>query len=327
MRLRAFPRLHLGLIDCGAATRRIFGGVGVAVDAPTTEIRCQQSAAFSVSYVGAAVDARTKTDVERVVTRYRTQFGLPAVNLIIAKSPPEHVGLGSKTALLLSIATVLANADARALPPASLTQLTGRGGTSGIGVHSFFTGGWVADAGHRRDRTASLLPSSRQAPTDRPPALFSHPVSEEWAFHLLLPTGVARSGDAEAQFFGSACPIPDNEVLTVISIVYHSLLPAIVEDDLDAVADSLLDLRRTGFKHREITAQSSAVTNTLRLLDDARIPATMSSMGPVVVAITRHDDGTAAKTVRDIAEHTDSQLLNVTRGRNSGAIWEPYSDA
>src|SRR6187397_3143910 len=60
----------------------------------------------------------------------------------------EHVGLGTKTAVILGALQAAAIASGYKVSRAELQLLSGRGGASGVGIHAFFIGGLVIDAGH-----------------------------------------------------------------------------------------------------------------------------------------------------------------------------------
>lgn len=317
-RLTAFPRLHLGLIDCGAATARAFGGVGVALDGPRTVLVARGASDFRLS-CATRLDRRTLGDAERVIRRFESVAALPKVDLLVDTTPPPHIGLGTKTTLLVAIARSLQEAAQVDLSADELVALTQRGGASGIGVHSFFKGGWIADGGHRRDAARPLLPSSMAGPSVRPPVLFRRPVRGDWRFHLVLPSGVRRSGRSEKAFFKANTPIRTRSVLDTLAVVYHGLLPAIVEDDLSSIREALASLQRTGFKQRELRAQPTAVRRCIRALHGAGFAAGMSSMGPLTFAISERG---RTDEVRRIAEDQRARYLGEFSGRNRGAVLE-----
>ena len=78
--------------------------------------------------------------------------------------------LAPKTSLLL--ACLLAAKEELKLPldMEALQFLSGRGGASGVGIHGFFTGGFLVDSGHSIEDINTLVPSSNRHPS-KPPLL------------------------------------------------------------------------------------------------------------------------------------------------------------
>jgi beta-ribofuranosylaminobenzene 5'-phosphate synthase len=93
--------------------------------------------------------------------------GLTNVALTILESPPTHVGLGSKTSVSLACIEAACLTLGRQPTPIELISMTGRGGTSGIGINTYFSGGVIADDGHRMETGAKFYPSSMRASTSR----------------------------------------------------------------------------------------------------------------------------------------------------------------
>src|ERR1700733_4439795 len=106
----------------------------------------------------------------KVITTFRTSFGLPEFWVMLHQGIPEHVGLGSKTACLMALARAIAQHFSLKIDYLDLARFIGRGGTSGVGVHISNFGGIVLDAGHTfPDEKQAFTPSCRsQAP---PPPL------------------------------------------------------------------------------------------------------------------------------------------------------------
>src|SRR6185369_4242893 len=141
------PRLHLGLLDCGNATLRQFGGIGLAIDGLRTEVHAVPSVAWEIDYEkDVHLSQRTHGDVQALLERLHDV--LPATRISVKSSAPEHMGLGSKTSLLLAITTAAFAVYKKKLPRQEIIKLTQRGGTSGAGVNLFWEGGLVIDSGH-----------------------------------------------------------------------------------------------------------------------------------------------------------------------------------
>jgi beta-ribofuranosylaminobenzene 5'-phosphate synthase len=187
----------------------------------------------------------------------------------------------------MTMAALMASArvTGRKLSPEALQKLSARGGASGIGIHGFFQGGFVVDAG--KLGAHPFLPSSAQQTTVLPTLNRAAQAPEGWIVTLVLPPGIRRSGIPESNFFQQATPIPKLEVIQQIAIVYHELLPAVLEDNLETFGAALDRFAMLGFKAREIQAQEPTVMEVMTMLRGIAPCVGMSSMGPLVFALSR----------------------------------------
>ena len=98
----------------------------------------------------------------------------------------QHVGFGSKTALLMAIGIGCNEAAGSPLTEEELVVLSGRGGTSGVGVNTTFVGGFVVDGGRSKKKGTQFRPSSVEAPRGCPPVLVRLRIPSEWRVHLFF---------------------------------------------------------------------------------------------------------------------------------------------
>lgn len=281
----ASSRIHIGLLDLGRVTQRTFGGLGFMLEVPAVEVAAQPSSDIALS-CPRGMQGATRQYLASRIQRLVAAFPGSGVRIQIKTHIPEHVGLGSKTSTTLAVLVAAVRATDRNLDNLTLQRLSGRGGASGTGIHGFFTGRFIVDAG--RPGALPLLPSSLQASTGIPTLIKTALMPPNWRVTLTLPPGVHSSGEAESLFFQRVTPIPRSEILEQFGIVYHGLLPALLERDLDQFGDALYAFSKLGFKAREITAQGKAVTDTIAALQTVAPCVGMSSMGPLVYAITNN---------------------------------------
>ena len=283
----AYPRIHITLVDLGHATGRRYGGAGFAVDGLTTTACAKE--ASDTELVGprhfeAPDVAGIRAALDRLSDRVGTGF-----KVCVRCEAPSHVGLGTKTSCVIAALRACNKVVDAQLGISEILRLAGRGGTSGIGVNTAFVGGFVADAGHPADALEPLVPSSAGIGVyEFPPAIVNFAVPEDWRIHLFLPDGERLTRRAEREFFVRNTPIPRSEILEVLASVYHGVAPAFATGNLPELARSLLRIHQLGFKKREVAAQGSMVIDLLRELNDLEdVAAGMSSMGPLVYAITK----------------------------------------
>jgi beta-ribofuranosylaminobenzene 5'-phosphate synthase len=221
IRVEAPARLHLGMLAVAGGGARRFGGLGVSVSHPAVVLEAQPADELSVE--GA--------ETERALTfarRCRDALGLPGgAHLRVLEAIPPHVGLGSGTKLALAVAQALATLHARSVDAPALAQAAGRAARSAVGMWTFALGGLVVEGGVRHG-------------AERPaPLLMRHAVPDEWRIVLVVPNAEpGLSGVAEAQAFGRLVPSAERTA-AVAQIVLTSLLPALVERDLEEFGGAL----------------------------------------------------------------------------------------
>jgi len=280
-----FPRVHISLIDLGDATGRRYGGVGFALEG--LETTAVATVATENRLIGpASFQRRDVVDVSRALDRVSHRLGIP-FEVTVACGAPSHSGFGTKTSTVFA-ALMACNALAGSrLDRHALVELSRRGGTSGVGVNTAFLGGLVADAGSQLAAGRPFLPSAAAEPGgDPPPAIVTMAAPEEWRVHVFMPEGRVVAGEAERDFFLRNTPIPRQEVLEVLALVYHGVVPAFVSASLPALKLALSRIQGIGFKRREVEYQGAPVAELLESLNGLPdVAAGMSSLGPMVYAI------------------------------------------
>ncbi|MGW4903837.1 beta-ribofuranosylaminobenzene 5'-phosphate synthase family protein [Streptomyces albidoflavus] len=324
----AYPRLHLGLLDCGLSTSRRFGGLGFAVQGLplTVSVRTDKSANSRPRLTGLfeSLDESARRDVEAVLCRLSQDVALPGLTLTLESVPPQHVGLGSKTTLLLATVRGACAAAGIHMTPAAMQRISGRGGASGVGLTTFFRGGFVVDAGHPRTDGHGLRPSGAIHSGRVPTVSVRSAMPREWVVTLALANANGLSGAAEVNFFEEHTPIADKDVRRAITLAYHEVVPAVLERDLAALGRGLTLLQSVGFKRHEIEAQEDATRDLLDGLQSmAGVAAGMSSMGPMVFAIHAAKDIAAASSIVDHVQKLDGEVFGPFPMRNRGYVLHP----
>ncbi|MEU4773172.1 beta-ribofuranosylaminobenzene 5'-phosphate synthase family protein [Micromonospora sp. NPDC023644] len=323
--LIAYPRLHLGLLDCGETTSRRFGGLGFAVHGMPLTLSATLGRAgggagtHTLTGLFDALDERARQDVHAALDRLADTVPVPPMTLSLDGMPPAHVGLGSKTMLVLAALRVAcAAADVRPRP-VTLQRLSGRGGASGVGLTTFFRGGFVVDLGHPRRDGLGLRPSSALRPVGVPAVSTRVAMPPSWRVSLALAGGEGLSGAGEVDFFARHTPIPDEEVRAAITLAYHEVVPAVLERDLPVLAKALAALQSVGFKRREVEVQHPATRDLLgRLQGVPGVAAGMSSMGPLLFAIHAAGDRQAPAEVANHVAAVGGSLFGTFGMRNRG---------
>jgi beta-ribofuranosylaminobenzene 5'-phosphate synthase len=314
MKVFSYPRVHVALADLAGATARRYGGAGFAIDGLPTVIDFRLARRSSVE-LPHGYDKAAIRHVSELCDRFRKLAA--GVSIVVEAAPPQHIGLGSKTSLTLGLLVGLHYLRRRYPSREYLQRASGRGGASGVGINSFFDGGFVVDGGHAFDAARRLyVPSSAAVGHSPPPVIARHVVPPSWRFTLLLPLGHRRFGPQESRFFRKHTPISKGSALRTIALLYHGVAAAVATRDLTLLATTLKQVQRTGFKRVEVRGQTLGVRRLLRDLEGLSLAAGMSSMGPVIYVVT--ETGGDALAARTLAANRDAILMGTFPGRNLG---------
>ena len=247
VRVQTPSRIHVTLIDLNGSLGRIDGGVGFALKEPEIILEAMPGNGEVVSNPG--VHSELVERAKTVLEKLKEFFGFSA-SIRILKTYTPHCGLGSGTQLSLAISKAYTVLHGVEVPIRELAKIVGRGGTSGIGVAVFESGGFILDGGHSKKVKKSFAPSSAsKAPP--PPVLARYEFP--WKTVVVIPDRSGFSGAGEVNLFEKSCPIPLEEVREVSHIVLMKMLPAILEKDLEEFMESVSLVQRVGFKKVEVS--------------------------------------------------------------------------
>jgi beta-ribofuranosylaminobenzene 5'-phosphate synthase len=317
MHIVARPRIHVSLADMGFASPRAFGGIGFSIEQPLTVFEFEQCSGIEIRGLE-TLDEEGRADLSQIIERMKNDKGEMCFRAILKAAPPQHVGFGTKTALSLALVAGVNAFISAGWSVEQMQKLSGRGAASGVGIHSFFTGGVVWDVGHKADATKTLLPSGSTAATGIPPLGARIPFPVNWRVMLLLPAERPMTGSEEIKFFVENAPVPRVEALSTMATLYHGVLPAILSEDYGTLASALGEVHRIGFKARELGTWSPQLQATLAALSNDGFAAGLSSVGPLIYVVLPDGDRLAIDNVRAICSGLTTRMVTVVRGWNSG---------
>lgn len=317
--IRTPSRLHLTLIDMNGSYGRVDGGVGITLDEPGYVIEAERSNKTRII----ADDENMRVRVQSILQSLCRQTGFEdEVTVRIHETIPPHGGLGSGTQLSLAMATAISRLSG--IPVTDPSRLTGRGGTSGIGVRSFTDGGVILDGGHRfgygKDKE-SFLPSAAASGVKLAPLIGRYEFPEAWRIILCLPDlPPGANGDAERGIFQKHCPVPLPDVQKLSHRILMQMIPALLEEDLDQFGSAVNALREGGFKKEELALQPPVLHEILDFMTGCGTAgAGMSSFGPALYAITDTDASGLAGDIRSYLNEQCGGEVRIVQGRNTGA--------
>lgn len=326
MYIKSPSRLHLGLIDMNGSYGRLDGGIGLTIKDPNLLLYGEPAEkGITIEFddkftftdeIKHECNKKITAAAEKVINYYDVDEGF---YFRVDKAYLPHSGLGSGTQIALSTGKLICEHIGQESNGYSLGKITGRGGTSGIGVFAFDYGGFIVDGGHSIKEKSSFLPSS--ASKASPPQLFGrYEFPDEWGVLLvILKSDVSVNGQKEVNIFQEYCPIDRNEVELYSHLIFVNLIPFLLEKDLPCFGNIINKIQTIGFKKIEVSLQSDNIKALMNKLTEIGAYAVgMSSFGPTVYSFY---DKTNKHIVEEIKEYVgDDGIVITTNAQNHGHI-------
>ncbi|WP_340107562.1 beta-ribofuranosylaminobenzene 5'-phosphate synthase family protein [Pikeienuella sp. HZG-20] len=313
--IRIPSRLHFALCDLRPASVYGNGGIGLGIDAPHLEVSCTTGHG-QVGLHGKATEQ--EGEVIALIKRLKAFVNVDTLDIEVVSHLPAHSGFGSHTALALGIVEAVGLLSQSNWNERQIIELSGRGGTSGVGIQTYFHGGLAYDFGRPGVVPEELLPSSVSSPWVGP--IFGPRVEfpDYWEVLLAIPNGNHVYGQKEVEFFEEHTPLEELDALRAIASIHHGVIPAVASADLVALATSLRRVHLSGFKMLELKYQSQDVRQMYGALVEKNIASGLSSFGPLIYSIVDVDDREAKDYFEIVASAHSAHIFNPTiasRGR------------
>jgi len=281
--IEAFPRLHLSLIAMTDDVSRVAGGLGFAIQEPSARISCETSSQFEViDHRDFPLNQDDQYRLLNVLKAYaKTRSSPIRAKVQISGKMPSHMGCGSGTAIRLSALEAFAFILGDQLSREDLRVLSKRGGTSGVGIHTYFDGGFILDAGRKNTDEILEPSSSMEVAAGTPLPVVTCPMPE-WEIGICIPKSFERiSGEKEREFFKSVCPLPKNNVYEILYESVFGITPAILEHDIQSFSTALSRLQNTEWKQSEHAIYGAQLNELIHdIYDSGAQSIGMSSLGP-----------------------------------------------
>lgn len=277
-------RIHCSLINETGISGRIDGGIGFSISKPYWKIKFEIGNHF--------IDPDNLCDehyaaIDFALDKLRFLIPKEKIRITISESIPCHIGLGSKTSLLLSIGKALSLLSDNEISAYELCRILKRGGTSGIGLYSFEGGKFIWDNGHKYPEEKNCFGPSSLALALPPQEILSYPINWLEVIHLRFSTNKIF-GIKENSIFKDVCPVPQNETINTIECVCSKIIPSILGKNNYLLQEGIKKLQNVGFKKYEwlyqddITKKFKDYWDSLDMLEGIGL----SSMGPTLYILT-----------------------------------------
>jgi len=134
----------------------------------------------------------------------------------------------------------------------NVIALSGRGGTSGIGINTYFKGGYVFDTGIKNHEQRTLAPSSTFISSGcQQPLLIKSIELPLWDLGICIPQIVPKTEEEEKRFFQTNCPIEKSDVEKILYEVVYGVTSSLLENDFKAFCESINAIQQTKWKSLE----------------------------------------------------------------------------
>ncbi|PRD48027.1 beta-ribofuranosylaminobenzene 5'-phosphate synthase family protein [Sphingobacterium haloxyli] len=322
LKITAFPRLHITLIAMGQNAYRINGGIGFSISDPKLEIEISPSIRFSLT------DLRdTKlTDNEIIKIEYSIDRTIKALsfrhNIHVKIGKGEllsHVGLGAGTIIKLAcIEGLFLINDFKDYSTTQIIDFSGRGGTSGIGVRTYFSGGYAFDVGRKNDGN-TLSPSGSLEHKVNQSLLINQGEMPNWKIGLCIPRNLyGFSNTTENSFFKRTANLSNKAIKEILYECSLGVLPSIIEKDIDVFSKSIKKIQKLKWKTAERKVHETTISDAELILYDCGASAIgMSSMGPTLFFVGEDLEKTITLAKQQLNEKF---LIFETSTNNRGRI-------
>ena len=279
------PRIHVSLISMHNSEYRMNGGVGFSIDSPKAKISIKKATAFEISdqRIPSLSEAERDALSLMLMNAEETLNIKGSICVEIEGDLLTHYGMGSGTAIRLACLEGLARLYRHSISRTKLVMLSGRGGTSGIGINTYFDGGLVFDLGVPPPESQSFEPSSI---TNRSvlPLVLNRLELPNLKIGLCIPKNIQpKSQQEEVDFFKENTPI---ESMESYKTLYHCLFgfyAAILDNDFETMGRAIINIQKCDWKRRErnLYGKKLNVLEELLYTYGARYVG-MSSLGPML---------------------------------------------
>jgi beta-ribofuranosylaminobenzene 5'-phosphate synthase len=311
IKVTAPARIHCGLLSVGTSLPVNFGGCGLMVDWPQTQVR------LSPGRSGISCPNNLLEKVEWVRDRCLAipELSELPVSLEVLSQPPQHSGFGSGTQLAFAIAAgwfVLAGREN--LKPEELALVLGRGMRSAIGTFGFFQGGFLIDRGVSSERPISPLALRIDFP--------------DWPILVVsFPQVSGLHGVQELQAFDRIVSTTSAERTEMEELLNQEIVPALFAKDFSKFAEAIYEFgTRSGNYYREFqrgTFHSRQVAEVAEWFRDHGVPGVVqSSWGPTLAAFVENQSAANSIVIKLKERFGESVEPLITAANNCGAKFE-----
>lgn len=315
--ITAPARLHICLISMNSNGYRRNGGLGFAISGFDTKIEIKEDINNSVAIL-CEDNKQLETEITDLLNHIVKRHNLgKKVSIQVIKKPLSHNGLGTGTTTKLECIEGLFELNAVSVTREELISLSTRGGTSGIGINTYFTGGYVFDAGRK---TGGIKPSHEfNGSSFDKPLKITQGKMPDWDINIIRIKDCKKiSREEESEFFNNKSNIKNSEVYEACYHAVFGCLCSFMESDISTFEDSLNSLQNTAWKKGEWELQDKRLIKCREYLSTSGINVALSSLGTTMFSV-RNNKTLINQLLKEIQVDAD---IKTVKPNNIGRVIE-----
>ncbi|WP_373001725.1 beta-ribofuranosylaminobenzene 5'-phosphate synthase family protein [Marinobacter sp.] len=287
VKIFAPSRIHVSLVCMGDNEFRSNGGAGFAINGFDVVITSRLSSELCL-VLSDELDLNEPLknkilDLEAYLAKLCKNKSLEPVKICVDQIPPRNCGFGTGTSLELSCIESIFILNSIDYTASDIIYASSRGGTSGIGVHSYFEGGFIVDLGHRPKKM--FLPSSHGRKDQEVPLRLGRWNFPPWDIGIFLPDEKPLRNEKfdENDFFERFCNLSFSDISEIGFIVTYGLISSVMEEDLVNFGRAINFIQKTKWKKLEVGLYGGEVDSIREMiLEKGALACGMSSIGPLL---------------------------------------------
>lgn len=319
LRIEAYSRLHLTLISMMHCGYRVNGGAGFYINHPSVTVEAKHSDVFDICDQRQFPMSQHEQDrLSNILFNcIKNNSMCNNIRIIISGSMLTHFGFGSGTTIRLACLESLYLLNNRKYDRSILIKESKRGGTSGVGINTYFDGGLVVDLGRKSNLANTLLSSSENESDKIPTALLMQQFQmPSWEVGICIPHEIKNLTEKEeANFFKSVCPIPLCEAQATAYDVFMGVVPAVIEGDQSSFINAIKNIQQGYWKRNERNIYGECLRKFEQILyNNGALAVGMSSLGPSLYFLS----GDVSQLIKTVEPYMKQCTLFCTTTRNAG---------
>lgn len=312
-----YSRIHITLVGMNTDGYRRNGGIGFSIDKPSMTCIFSPSKDFTI------LDNRkvplSKGEQAKLIyhlNSLRQKYGCKnAYECVIEGEIIPHCGFGSSTMLYLSATEALMVFNDIKYDREKLVKESGRGGTSGIGVNTYFEGGFICDIGVKNVHYPSTITPSSISQNNKTPLVMYRHTMPQWEIGICMPKRLQTlSEKEEVSFFKKVRSLQQIEINEILYHAVYGVLSSIEENDLETFNMAIKNIQSTQWKLLERSNYGDEISKAEGILyKHGADTVGMSSMGPMLF-FTGNDIN---KIVQEISQGYPDLMCYLAHPNNS----------
>lgn len=308
-------RLHINLLAMHSCTYRKNGGIGLSIISDEIFLTSKKSSVNIIKITNYCSHEEKINQIINLLDKIKINYNLnSSVYIELHGRYFIHSGLGIGTAITLACIEALFLTNDITLPEQELVILSERGGTSGIGINTYFSGGFIIDSGIKADNSPHV-PSSKTTPSSYSKIL-ARCNFPDWKLGVLIPKKRDEVYNCkELTFFEKNCPIPKEEAYYASYLAIMGTFASVLDKDYELFCKSINDTANTYWKSKEISETPSNIELIKKMITLNADSAGMSSFGNSIYFFYRKKND-----ILDFVEKNNNYILMDFRACNSGRV-------